>query len=126
MSHALRIALLLLGLTAFCAPAGAQEVEVATSIFCDTQSQVEQFVDRFDGDVALAAGAVNAEANSPNACMVAKVAHVRGIKLSESRKKDTTFQIVKILVLGIETPVGMQPVAPGIYFGAVKVEEVEA
>lgn len=127
MSFALRIALLVLSMGAFLsAPARAQEVEVATSVFCDTQKQAEQFLELFDGDARVAAGAVNAEANNPSACLVAKVAHVRGIKLSEARKKDATFQIVKILVLGIETPAGMQPVQPGVYFGALKVDELEA
>src|SRR5262245_60115144 len=125
MRTAFGIAFLLLVLAA---PSGAraQEVEVATSIFCDTQSQAEQFVAHFNGDEQRAAVEVNEEAKNPTACLVAKVAHVRGIKISESRKADTTFQIVKILVLGIETPVGMQPVQPSVYFGAVKVDEFGA
>lgn len=123
MGCALRIAFLLLIL---CAPARAQEVEVATSVVCDTQTQVELFVARFDGDAQVAISAVNAEVNNPTACLVAKVAHVRGIKLSQARKRDATFEIVKILVLGIETPAGMQRVAPHVYFGALKVAELDA
>ena len=53
---ALIVPLLLLGL-----PAQAQEVEVGTTLVCDTQAQVERFVALYDEDEQSAVDAVNAE-----------------------------------------------------------------
>lgn len=123
MSFALRIALLVLIL---CLPARAQEVEVATSLVCDTQKQVERFIALFDGNAETAINAVNAEVNDPKACIAATVAYLPGAKLVTARSKDATFEVVRILIVGIETESGMQAIMPHVFFSLVKVDERDA
>jgi hypothetical protein len=52
------------------------------------------------------------------------MAYVRGRSLATARTKETTFQIVPILVLGVVTANGIQTVAPARYFSAIQVEEI--
>ncbi len=113
--------LLLLGV-----PAQAQEVEVGTSLVCDTQEQAERFVALYDGDAQSTVGSVNAAEHDPTACAVAAMAYVRGRQLARVRNKGTTFQIVQILVVGVVTEAGVESVTPAPYFSVVEVEEIEA
>lgn len=122
MSFAARLALLMLPLF-FDMPAQAQEVEVGTSLICDTQEQVERFVTLFDGDAQRAVNGVNAAEHDPTACAVSTMAYVRGSKLATARSKDTTFQIVQILVLGV-TESGVQSVTPAPYFSVFAIDEI--
>jgi hypothetical protein len=51
------------------------------------------------------------------------VAFVRGPQVATVRSKDKTFQLVRILVVGVDTPSGFQSVVPAAYFSLFKVEE---
>jgi hypothetical protein len=66
---------------------------------------------------------VNAEAHAANACALATVAHVRGAKAGTARSKAGTFEIVEVLVVGVETRRGLQQAGPVVYFTLFKVEE---
>jgi hypothetical protein len=105
-------------------PARAQEVEVGTSLICDTQEQVERFVTLYDGDVQSTANIVNAAEHNPTACAVSTTAYVRGHQLARARNKDTTFQIVPILVLGVVSEDGVESVTPAPFFSVFEVEEI--
>jgi hypothetical protein len=105
-------------------PARAQEVEVGTSLICDTQEQVERFVTLYDGDVQSTANIVNAAEHNPTACAVSTMAYVRGPQLARARNKDTTFQIVPILVLGVVSKDGVESVTPAPFFSVFEVEEI--
>jgi hypothetical protein len=106
-----------------CLPAQAQEIEYGKGLICDTRQQAEQLVSHFDGDVGAALSAVNAEEHDPNACAIATVAFVRGPELATVRSKDATFQMVRILVVGVGTPRGFQSVVPAAYVLLAKVDE---
>jgi hypothetical protein len=110
---------LLLGL-----PARAQEVEVGTSLICDTQEQVERFITLYDGDAQSTANSVNVAEHNPTACAVTTMAYVRGRQLARARNKDTTFQIVPILVLGVVSEEGVESVTPAPFFSVFEVEEI--
>jgi hypothetical protein len=105
-------------------PARAQEIEVGTSLICDTQEQVERFVTLYDGDAQSAVNGVNAAEHNPTACAVSTMAYVRGRQLARARNKDTTFQIVPILVLGVVTEEGVESVTPAPFFTVFEVEEI--
>jgi hypothetical protein len=105
-------------------PARAQEIEVGTSLICDTQEQVERFVTLYDGDAQSAVNGVNAAEHNPTACAVSTMAYVRGRQLARARNKDTTFQIVPILVLGVVTEEGVESVTPAPFFTVFEVEEM--
>jgi hypothetical protein len=122
-----------IGVALFClflsAPARAHDVEVGTTIICDTQKQVERFVSYMRAKHASAVNAVsavNAEEQDHSACGMSKLAFLRGSSIITMRTKEDTFEIVEILVVGIATPQGVQAVVPNVYFAVFKVEEGRA
>lgn len=120
MSYIIHVTLLSVLL---CFSARAQNVEVGTGIVCDTQKQMERFVALFHDDAEAAVKAVNAEENDPNACVVGTIAFVRGPDIATARTRNATFQIVRVLVVGIFTAAGFRATVPAAFFSAEKVEE---
>ena len=116
--------LALLSLIIF-SPARAQEYEHGTALLCDTQRQVERYVELFNGKEQSAINAVNEEEQNPTACAFQTVAFMRGPDLGTARNKESAFQIVRILVLGVETPSGLRSTRPSAYFSAFKVLEYD-
>jgi hypothetical protein len=106
-----------------CGSARAMHYEVGTSIICDTQTQVERFVALLSGDKQAAIDAVNAEEQNPGACALVDVAYLRGAEMGVARNGDSAFEIVRILVVGIETASGIQAVRPSAYFSLFGVRE---
>ena len=106
-----------------CLPGHAYEVETGSITICDTQKQVERFVHLFDENPQVAMSAVNAEENNPNACAEVDVSYVPGPQLGMARSRSHAFQIVRIVVVGANTPGGYRPVKPAIFFTLVQVKE---
>jgi hypothetical protein len=106
-------------------PARAQEYEHGTALLCDTQKQVERYVALFNGQEQSAINAVNTEEQNPTACALETVAFVRGPDLGTARNRENAFQIVRILVVGVETASGLRPVQPSAYFSAFQVVEYD-
>jgi hypothetical protein len=106
-------------------PARAQEYERGTALLCDTQRQVERYVALFNGEEQSAINAVNTEEKNPTACALETVAFMRGPELGTARNKENAFHIVRILVVGVETPSGLRSVRPSAYFSAFKVVEYD-
>jgi len=106
-------------------PARAQEYEHGTALLCDTQRQVERYVALFDGEEKSAISAVNTEEQNPTACALETVAFMRGPQLGTVRNKESAFQMVRILVVGVETPSGLRSVRPSAYFSAFKIVEYD-
>ena len=124
MSVAMRLVAFLALLAApHCAPAQGSDYEVGASLVCDTQGQVERFVALFNGDTQAAIRVVNAEEQNPIACAFATVAYLRGTQLGMARHGDNAFEIIRILVIGIETRNGIRPVQPAAYFSLFGVTE---
>jgi hypothetical protein len=135
MNFAARIAILSLLLAA---PAQAQNaampqdpddrrnIEVATGLICDSPEQVERFVALFDGNAEHAINMVNDEAKTPNACVVATAAYVRGKERATARSAAGTFQVFQIFVVGVLTLEGLQAVQPAEFFTLMPVEEQSA
>ena len=122
MKTTLHLALLSLLL---CSPARAQEYEHGTALLCDNQKQVERYVALFKGEEQSTVDAVNTEEKDPTACGLATVSFMRGPDLGTARNKDSAFQIVRILVVGVDTPEGTRPVRPTPYFTAFEVVEYD-
>jgi len=106
-------------------PACSQEYEHGTALLCNTQKQVERYVALFDGKEQSAINAINVEEQNPTACALETVAFMRGPELGTARNKESAFRIVRILVLGVETPSGLQSIRPSAYFSAFKVLEYD-
>jgi hypothetical protein len=103
----------------------ASNIQVGTTVICDTQKQMERFVVVFDGDFSSAMDKVNTEENNPTACIGATMAYVQGHELSKAKGFKGTYNIIRVLVLGITTPMGFQPIQPATFFSIVKSDEVE-
>jgi hypothetical protein len=124
MNLAARIApLFALLVVPFCAPAQASDYEVGASLVCDTQGQVERFVALFSGDAQAAIRVVNTEEANPNACAIMNVAYMRGTQVGMARHGENAFEIVHILVVGVESGDGIRPVRPAAYFSLFGVKE---
>src|ERR1700738_4614534 len=85
------------------APALASDYEVGASLVCDTQGQVERFVALFSGDGQGAIRVLSAEEASANACANVNVAYMRGTQVGTPRHGENAFEIVHILVVGVES-----------------------
>jgi hypothetical protein len=124
MMFATRLLPLLAALIApLCGSAHATDYEVGTSLICDTRTQVERFVALFSGDTHAAIDAVNAEENNPTACALIEAAYLRGAEIGMARNGDSAFEIVRILVVGIDTAAGIRAVRPSAYFSLFGVKE---
>jgi citrate lyase beta subunit len=120
MSYIIHVSLLSVLL---CFSAQAQNVEVGTGIVCDTQRQMERFVVLYHEDAQAAVNAVNAEEDDPNACAFGTIAYVRGPEVATTRTRSATFQIVRVLVVGIFTQAGFRATVPAAFFSVEEVEE---
>jgi hypothetical protein len=101
----------------------AVDYETGKALICDTRAQAERFVALFNGDAPAAVGVVNAEQHDPTACAIANVAYVRGPSLGTARNRDNAFEIVRILVIGVQSESAMHPVRPAAYFSLLRVKE---
>jgi hypothetical protein len=106
-----------------CGSTQAMHYEVGANIICDTPTQVERFVALLSGDTQAAIDAVNAEVQDPSACALVDVAYLRGAKIGMARNGDSAFEIVQIMVVGIDTAGGIQAVRPSAYFSLFGVKE---
>jgi len=100
-----------------------ERIEVGNVLVCDTQAQVERYVALYHGDKEAAVRAVNREENDPKACGVVSAAFVRGPQMATERAENMAFEIVSILVLGVDSQDGLRPVQPAPYFTAFGVIE---
>src|SRR3984885_8188648 len=106
--------------------AHAREIEADTALICDTQQQAEKIAAILRSDapgIKAALAYVNEEEHSPSACGLADVEFLRGSHIVTIRTGSETFQIAKIMVIGVLSETGVQDVAPKFYFSIFKVEE---
>jgi hypothetical protein len=120
------IALIVPSLLAVAQPAQAEDVEAGRTLVCDTQQQVERFVTLFDGDAEATISTINTEERSPSACGVATLVYVRGLPVGMAKRRNLTFQIVELFVVGLVTPGGLQAVEPTRFYSFVVDESTEA
>jgi hypothetical protein len=127
MNMACRVLLFCLCLVtpAIAAEEAQPEIQMGTTVICDTQKQMERFVVVFDGDYSAAMNKVNLEERNPTACIGATMAYVLGNELSKAKGFKGTYNIIRVLVLGITTPTGFQPIQPAAFFSILKSEEVD-
>jgi hypothetical protein len=106
--------------------AHAREIEADTALICDTRQQAERVAAILRSDapgIKAALAHVNEEEHSPSACGLADVEFLRGSNVATIRTGSETFEIAKIMVIGVLTETGVQDVAPKFYFSIFKVEE---
>src|SRR5215472_924368 len=108
MTFAIGLAsVMLLSLPVVDSPSPVDEVQVGMALVCDTQQQVERYVAVYDGDAGTAVRTVNVEEHDPNACGIASMAYMVSPPVATARSKNATFQIVKVIVVGLVTNEGV-------------------
>jgi hypothetical protein len=106
-------------------PAVAADIAIGRGIICDTQEQMERYIAVFKGDAKLALTTVNTEAKKEDACSMAAIAFLAGETAATARNNDgEAYRVLKILVLGVVTNLGVQQVAPFPQFTIMKVDEI--
>jgi hypothetical protein len=107
---------------------GASEIQVGARLVCNTQHEAFRFVKLYSGDAETALRIVNAEESDPTACDIIPVLYFIGSRLGSARTQtgNTTFNIVKIVVIGVVTADRVRIVLPTEYFSALAVDEREA
>jgi hypothetical protein len=104
-------------------PAAAQAPEQTprfiSGLICDTQEQAERFVLILRDNVEKAIGTVNAEAGTPNACMVATYGFVPGQTVSEVERNGAIVNVVEVRVMAVATNGGLQMIEPKVYYSVI-------
>lgn len=98
---------------------GQQRVEIDTNLICDTREQVERFVallDEHKGSAEAAIASVNQENKTQDACVIATAAYRRTGVVSTVKNREATFDVTRIVVLGIYTVNGLERSLPTEFF----------
>ena len=101
---------------------GQERVEIDTNLFCDTQQQVERFVSLLDqngGSAEAAIADVNDESKSEDACVIATAAYRRSGVAGTAKNNEATFDVMRIVVLGVYTVNGLERSMPTEFFTLV-------
>jgi hypothetical protein len=101
---------------------GQERVEVDTNLFCDTQQQVERFVSLLDqngGSAEAAIAAVNDESKTEDACVIATAAYRRAGIVGTVKNTAATFDVTRIVVIGVYTVNGLERTLPTEFFTLV-------
>lgn len=96
-----------------------QRVEIDTNLICDTQQQVERFVSLLDENKGSAEGAiasVNRESKTQDACVIATAAYLRTGVVSTVKNHEATFDVTRIVVIGVYTVNGLERSLPTEFF----------
>jgi phosphotransacetylase len=96
-----------------------ERIEIDTNLFCDTQQQVERFVTLLDengGSAETAIEQVNAENKTQDACVIATAAYRRAGVAGAVRNSETTFDVTRIVVIGVYTVNGLERSLPTEFF----------
>jgi hypothetical protein len=120
------LATLVFGLSAKADDLGAGEIQVGTRLVCNTQHEAFRFVKLYSGDGEAALRIVNAEESDPTACDIIPVLYFVGSQLGSAKSGNATFNVVKILVVGVITSDGVRTVLPTEYFSALAVDARDA
>jgi hypothetical protein len=119
MKTALTIAMLSLLATS----AHAYDVETGSIMLCDTQKQIERYVQIFDGNQDDAIQAVNTEESNPTACAMTNVAYVQGETVGVARTASDGYKVVQIAVVAVNAGPSYQLIKPSVFYTLVKLKE---
>ena len=96
-----------------------QRVEIDTNLICDTPQQVERFATLLDengGSAEAAIAAVNEENKTQDACVIATAAYRRAGVAGMAKNNEATFDVVRIVVIGVYTVNGLEQSMPTEFF----------
>lgn len=100
-------------------PAPDQVPRFSSGLICDTREQAERFVLVLRDNIEKALVTVNAEAGSPDACVVATYGFVPGQTVSEVARNGGIVEVIEVQVLAVAVNGGVQMIEPKIYYSIV-------
>jgi hypothetical protein len=103
-------------------PAQAKEMKAGTGVICNTEAQVQRLIAAGPKAAEATIAAINVE--EPKACGIVPVIYVERTAHETVRNPHGTFRIVEIIVVGVTSPQGVQPVPPLAQFTFVTVREL--
>jgi hypothetical protein len=98
---------------------GQERVEIDTNLICDTPQQVERFVTLLDenkGSAEAAIDGVNEENKTQDACVIATAAYRRAGVAATIKNTEATFDVTRIVVIGVYTVNGLERSMPTEFF----------
>src|SRR5262249_55971914 len=101
---------------------GQGRVEIDTNLFCDTSQQVERFLSLLDekkGSAEAAIAGVNQENETQDACVIATAAFRRAGVTATVRNNEATFDVTRIVVIGVYTVNGLERSMPTEFYTLV-------
>jgi hypothetical protein len=98
---------------------------VGDALICKSQQQVKRYIALYSGDREAAIRAVNREEGDRTACGVLSAAFVRGARIEAASHGDMAFEILRIVVVGVNTASGIRAVPPAPLFAAFGVVEYD-
>src|SRR5262245_29522939 len=96
-----------------------ERVEIDTNLMCDTPQQVERFLTLLDeksGSAEAAIEAVNDEAKTVDACVIATAAYRRAGGVATVSNSEATFDVTRIIVIGVYTVNGLEQSTPTEFY----------
>ena len=107
---------------------GQDRIEIDTNLICDTQQQVERFVTLLDeksGSAEAAIDAVNEENKTVDACLIATAAYRRAGVAGTVKNAEATFDVMRIVVVGVYTVNGLERSMPTEFFTLIPQQREE-
>ena len=98
-------------------------IMTGSGLVCDTKEQAERFVSLMKDNVEKTLLAVNREAGTAHACVVATIGFVPGEKVAEVNKNGAIVHVIEVKVVAVATALGLQPVEPKTYYSVIASKE---
>lgn len=99
------------------------DMMTGSGLVCDTKEQAQRFVSLMEDNVEKTLLAVNHEAGTAHACMIATIGFVPGQKVAVVNKNGAVVHVIEVKVLAVVTALGFQPVEPKTYYSVVASKE---
>lgn len=111
------------------AVAGAQaedgKVQTAAALICGTAQQARDFAAEHPENLQAALPAANVH-GPKGPCLFAQVAFVANRTMDRIERKDVTYAVTEIVIVGVDTPYGVIAVRPNVAYTVLKVKEETA
>ncbi|HEV3409303.1 MAG TPA: hypothetical protein VG095_03355 [Chthoniobacterales bacterium] len=102
--------------------AKAQEVRTANTLICGSADHAKQFASQ-NQDLTQALATVNRAPNGETSCLVAPIAYVAGKQLDRVERREATYMVTEIVIVGVGTPYGLLAIEPAVVYTVLKLDE---
>lgn len=109
----------------------SQDVQAAKLVICGSAEKAQHFAaENQDIQAAIAkdesSGNGTGATSASNTCLVAGIAYVAGKPIERIHRKDASYDVTEILIVGVATPYGMLAIMPSVVYTLLKVNDERA